>query len=260
MRFLFLGDVVGQPGLNLVRKAVPLLRQREHLDVILANAENTSNGTGLAPRDYKLLRAAGVDGLTMGDHIYKKYELADTLRDEREPICKPANYPAEAPGRDHVVIMVNGIRVLLVSLLGRTFLRPVDCPFAAVDRVLKQVKADVTIVDMHAEATADKYLMFHHLMGRVAAVLGTHTHVPTADEQIRNGTAFQCDVGMCGPFDSILGRRVDRVLQTAINFTPASFDVASGDVRLSGVIVDVDSRTGKATSIERVCYRETEFG
>lgn len=260
MHFLFLGDVVGQPGLNLVRKAVPLLRQREQLDCVLVNAENTTNGSGLAPRDYKHLRAAGVDGLTMGDHIYKKYELVDILKDEREPICKPANYPMDSPGRDHVVIEIRGVRVLLISLLGRTFLRPVDCPFAAVDRVLKNVKADVIIVDMHAEATADKYLMFHHLQGRVSAVLGTHTHVPTADEQLRNGTAFQCDVGMCGPFDSILGRRVDRVLQTAITFTPSAFDVATGDVRLSGVIVDVDVSNGKATEIRRVCYREAEFG
>jgi 2',3'-cyclic-nucleotide 2'-phosphodiesterase len=256
MRFLFLGDIVGQPGLNLVRKAVPMLRQRERLDLVVANAENTTNGSGLAPRDYKLLRAAGVDAITMGDHIYKKYELADTLRDEHEPICKPANYPVDAPGREHVLLEVNGLRVLVVSLLGRTFTRPVDCPFAAVDRVLKQVPADITIIDMHAEATADKYLMFHHTMGRVTAVLGTHTHIPTADEQVRNGTAFQCDVGMCGPYDSILGRRVDRVLQTAIQFVPTSFDVAVNDVRLSGVIVDVDDQTGKAFGIERLTHRD----
>ncbi|MEO2092171.1 MAG: YmdB family metallophosphoesterase, partial [Gemmataceae bacterium] len=140
------------------------------------------------------------------------------------------------------------------TVLGRTFMRAVDCPFAAVDRVLEQLKgkADVVVVDAHAEATADKYLLLHHLKGRVTAVLGTHTHVQTADEHVRDGTAFICDAGMTGPFDSILGRRVDRVLATAVTFVPQPFDVATGDVRLAGVIVDVDPATGKATAIKRV--------
>jgi calcineurin-like phosphoesterase len=140
-------------------------------------------------------------------------------------------------------------------------MKPVDCPFTAIDRVLATLSSDVKIiiVDIHAEATADKYLMAHHLKGRVTAVLGTHTHVPTADEQILSGTAFQCDVGMCGPYDGILGRRADRVLPTAITFTPHPFDVATGDVRLSGSIVEADDATGKATGIRRVMWKEAEF-
>jgi len=258
MRLLFLGDIVGTPGLALVRKAVPWLRRVEQLDGVIANAENCTNGSGLNPRDYKLLRAAGVDAITLGDHVYKKFELVDILRDPREVVCKPANYPPDAPGRDYVAFECAGVSVAVVSLLGRTYLKPVDCPFLAADRVLAQVQAKVIVVDMHAEATADKYLMLHHLKGRVSAVLGTHTHVATADEHIRDGTAFQCDVGMCGPYESILGRRIDRVLHTAITFTPAMFDVATDDVRLSGAILDIDDFTGRAQTIRRVQFREAE--
>lgn len=262
MRILFLGDIVGQPGVAIVKKAVPLLRERERLDVVIANAENAAGGSGLTPSLYRQLRAAGVDAITLGDHIYKKFEISEVLEAPSEPVCKPANYPPTAPGRDHILFTVAGTRIAVISLLGRTFLRPVDCPFAAVDRVLAAIagKADVILVDMHAEATADKYLMAHHLTGRVAAVLGTHTHVATADEQIfAGGTAFQCDVGMTGPHAGILGREVDRVLTTAISFVPTSFDVAKDDVRLSGAIVEVDPATGKASAIQRVMWREADL-
>jgi hypothetical protein len=253
VRLLFIGDVVGAPGVQAVRTLVPHLRRTERLACVIANAENATNGSGLHPRDYRQLRTAGVDAITLGDHIYKKLEVTDVLTAD-EPVCKPANYPPTAPGREFVVVRAGEARVGVVSLMGRTFMKPVDCPFLAADRVLAALKgqADVIVVDVHAEATADKYLLFHHLKGRVAAVLGTHTHVQTADEQVKDGTAFVCDVGMTGPFDSILGRRIDRVLSTAIDAVPTMFDVATGDVRLSGAIVDVDPTTGKATAIKRV--------
>jgi metallophosphoesterase (TIGR00282 family) len=259
VRFLFLGDIVGAPGVAAVRKLLPGIRKAEGLSFVVANGENATNGSGLSPKDYRQLRMAGIDAVTLGDHIYKKQEIAEVMANPLEPICKPANFPAEAPGRDHVALTVNGVSVVVISLLGRTYMRSVDCPFAAVDRVLKSLPAGprVVLVDIHAEATADKYLMAHHLKGRVTAVLGTHTHVPTADEQIlAGGTAFQCDVGMCGPYDSVLGRRIDRVLSTAITFIPSSFDVATGDVRLSGTIVDVDPATGQATGIRRMQWRD----
>lgn len=246
-----------------VKSAVPFLRSTESIDLVVANAENATNGSGLVPRDYRHLRAAGIDAMTLGDHVYRKFEIADTLANPAEPICKPANYPASAPGKDHVFLMTaGGVGVAVISLLGRTFMRPVDCPFAAVDRVLAAIseKARVVLVDVHAEATADKYLLAHHLRGRVSAVLGTHTHVPTADEQILPGsTAFVCDVGMTGPYDSVLGRRVDRVLHTTLTFEPTSFEVATGDVRLGGAIVEVDPETGKATGIRRVMVRESDL-
>lgn len=258
MRLLFIGDVVGAPGVSAIRTLVPQLRRAERLDAVIANAENTSNGSGLTPKDYRQLRAAGVDAITLGDHTYRKVEVVDILHHPNEPICKPANYPASAPGREYALAVVGGVRVAVVSLLGRTYMKPVDCPFTAADRVLNHLRgqADVIVVDMHAEATADKYLMLHHLKGRVAAVFGTHTHVQTADEQILNGTAFVCDVGMTGPFESVLGRRVDRLLSTALDFVPTMFDVATGDVRLSGAIVDVDPKSGRATAIKRVMVKD----
>src|SRR5262245_7957628 len=190
MRVLFLGDIVGSPGLALVRRAVPLLRASERLDLVVVNAENAANGAGLTPGQYRQLRAAGVDAVTLGDHVYKKLDIERVLTNPDEPAVKPANFPPSAPGRDHAVVTAaDGTRVAVVSLLGRTYMRPVDCPFAAADRVLASLagKADAVVVDVHAEATADKYLLAHHLKGRVAAVIGTHTHVPTADEQVLPG-------------------------------------------------------------------------
>jgi metallophosphoesterase (TIGR00282 family) len=261
MRVLFVGDVVGSPGLELLKKGLASLKRDEALDLIIVNAENASHGSGLTPRDYRHVRAAGADVVTLGDHIYKKQEITDILAAGTEPICKPANFPRSAPGRDFILVEKAGVTVAVISLLGRTYMRPVDCPYEAVDRVLAEIgtQARVILIDIHAEATADKYLLLHHVKGRVSAVFGTHTHVQTADEQILpEGTAFLCDAGMTGPYESVLGRRVDRVLRTATTFLPSSFDVATGDVRLAGVIVDIEESTGKATAIRRVMLREAD--
>jgi metallophosphoesterase (TIGR00282 family) len=258
MRLLFLGDIVGQPGVSLIKRALPVVRAHEALDLVIANAENVTGGSGLTPRSYRELRQAGIDLVTMGDHVYKRLEILSTLGND-DRICRPANYPTVAPGRDYVVASArDGTPVAAFCLQGRTYMRPVDCPFQAADRVLAALPPEVRciLVDMHAEATADKYLMLHHLKGRVSAVLGTHTHVPTADEHIRDGTAFLCDVGMTGPHDSILGRRIDRVLSTTITFLPSSFEVALGDPRLNGALVDVDPATGHAQAIRRYTLDE----
>jgi metallophosphoesterase (TIGR00282 family) len=259
MRILFLGDIVGQPGVGLVKKALPAVIAAEQLDLVIANAENASGGSGIAPSTYRQLRQAGIDLVTLGDHIYKKQDIISVLEQD-DRICKPANFPADAPGREYVLATGrDGTQVAVLSLLGRTYMRPVDCPFRAADRVLQKLEGQVRciIVDMHAEATADKYLMGHHLKGRVSAVLGTHTHVPTADEQILPpGTAFISDVGMTGPYDSILGRRIDRVLSTAVTFVPSAFDVATGDPRLAGAVVDIDPATGRAQQIRRFMLDE----
>jgi metallophosphoesterase (TIGR00282 family) len=262
MRLLFIGDIVGTPGVNMVRKALPVVLVREKIDIVVANAENAANGSGLTAKLYRRLRDAGVDLVTLGDHIYQKVEIVSTLeKDER--LCRPANFPPEAPGRDLArAVARDGTPVAVFSVLGRTFMRASDCPFRAADRVLASLRAEadpprVVVVDVHAEATADKYLLGHHLKGRVSAVLGTHTHVPTADEQIlAGGTAFISDVGMTGPYDSILGRRIDRVLTTTITFLPTAFDVAEGDPRLGGAIVEVDPATGQATGIRRIMLDE----
>ncbi len=259
MRILFIGDIVGTVGVNFVKRVLPVLIPRERIDLVIANAENAAGGSGLTEPLYKRLRAAGVDLVTLGDHIYKKQEIIPTLEQE-ERICKPANFPPDAPGREFALASArDGTPVAAFCVLGRTFMRSVDCPFRAADRVLKDLegKARVVVVDAHAEATADKYLLGHHLKGRVSAVLGTHTHVPTADEQIlEGGTAFISDVGMTGPYDSVLGRRIDRVLLTTVTFIPRAFDVATGDPRLGGAIVEVDPTTGRAESIRRVMIDE----
>ncbi len=259
MRILFIGDVVGQVGVGVLQAALPALIARERLDLVIANAENAAGGSGLTPKIYRKIREAGVDLVTLGDHIYKRQEIITTLQED-DHICKPANFPSDAPGREFILAAArDGTPIAAFCLLGRTFMRPVDCPFRAADRVLERLGggASCIIVDMHAEATGDKYLMGHYLKGRVSAVLGTHTHVPTADEQILGGgTAFISDVGMTGPYDSILGRRIDRVLPTTLSFVPSRYEVATGDPRLAGAIVDMDSSTGRATAIRRVMVNE----
>ena len=261
MRILLIGDIVGKPGRQIVASAVRGLVEQHRLDLVIANAENAAGGSGLTPAIYQELIGAGVDAITLGDHIYRRAEIADTLN-SKPNIVKPANFPPRAPGRDLAVVQArNGTSVAVISLLGRVFRRPVDCPWQAADRVLASLPKGVStvVVDFHAEATSDKQLMGRYLDGRVSAVLGTHTHVPTADEQILpGGTAFQCDVGMTGPHDSILGRRVDRVLETTLSFNPTHFEVATGDIRLSGSIVDVDLTTGRATGIQRLQVTKAE--
>lgn len=258
MRILFLGDVVGRPGCLAITGHLPAIRKERSIDFVVANAENAADGSGLTVRQFKSLVDAGVDALTMGDHIYRKLELKPLLLSDPR-IVKPANFPADAPGRPWTVIQTaGGIGVAVISLMGRVFMRPVDCPFAAADRVLGELPSDckVRIVDVHAEATSDKQTIARYLDGRVSAVLGTHTHVPTADAQIlAGGTAYQTDVGMTGPYDSVIGRDVDRVTMTTITFEPIHFHVATGDVRLCGAIVDVDPETGLSTSIERFEHR-----
>ncbi len=262
MRILLIGDIVGKPGRQVVVRALKGLIACEGLDLVVANAENAAGGSGLTPAIYHELRSAGVDAITMGDHIYRHSEIEPILR-SRDDIVKPANFPADAPGHEVAIVAArNGVRVAVVSLLGRVFMRPVDCPFQAADRVLASLPDDVRVrlVDFHAEATSDKQLMGRYLDGRVSAVLGTHTHVATADEQILpGGTAFQCDVGMTGPHESILGRRIDRVMETTLTFNPTPFDVATGDVRLNGSIVELDAAIGRATAIRRLTVRMADL-
>lgn len=229
---------------------------------MVANGENSAGGTGLTPENFRELIRAKVDCITLGDHIYRRKQISEVLENDHR-IVKPANYPPEAPGKTWTVVeSAGGTPVAVISLMGRVFMKPVDCPWAAVDRVLGEIPSEVKIilVDFHAEATSDKQIMGRHLDGRVSSVLGTHTHVPTADEQIfPHGTAFQCDIGMTGPYESILGRRIDRVTLTTRTFYPTQFDVAERDVRLMGTIVDIDEKSGRATGIHRLCVTEAEI-
>ncbi|MEM9351657.1 MAG: TIGR00282 family metallophosphoesterase [Planctomycetota bacterium] len=262
MRLLFIGDIVGKPGRDIVVKAAPRLRAALGLDLIVANAENAAGGSGLTPAIYRDLIDAGVDAVTLGDHVYRRKEIYPILRNE-ERIVRPANLPPEAVGSEWAVVEArDGTRVAVFCLLGQLFMKPMDNPWRAADRVLAQLPTDVSVrfLDFHVEATSEAQLMGRYLEGRVSAVLGTHTHVATADERVlEGGTAFQCDVGMTGPHDSILGRRVDRVMETQLTAHPTQFEVATGDVQLCGAIVDIDPASGRALAIERVRYSAEEI-
>lgn len=262
MRLLFIGDIVGSPGRKIVTRSVPGLIARHSLDLVIANAENAAGGSGLTPQIHQQLCRAGIDAITLGDHVFRRKEIYDTL-DHADNIVRPANLPEEAHGRQWTVVTArDGTCVGVCCLLGQLFMKPIDSPWRAADRVLAAMPSDVRVrfVDFHVEATSEAQLMGRYLDGRVAAVLGTHTHVPTADECILpGGTAFQCDVGMTGPHDSILGRRIDRVMETLLTSHPTQFDVADGDNRLNGTLVEIDPQTGLARSIERICVCEGDL-
>jgi metallophosphoesterase (TIGR00282 family) len=262
VRILFIGDIVGKPGRDIVCRAVKGLVVKFKLDLVIANAENAAGGSGLTPAIYRELIRAGVDAITLGDHVYRRKEIYSVLESESN-IVKPANLPPESVGRDWCVVKArNGESVGIACLLGQLFMKPIDNPWHAVDRVLAAMPSDVRIrvIDFHAEATSDMQIMGRYLDGRATAVLGTHTHVPTADECILpSGTAFQCDVGMTGPFESIIGRRIDRVMETTLTGRPTEFDVATEDIRLCGTIITADLQTGRATAIERLCVMEADL-
>lgn len=254
MRFMHLGDIVGKPARDLIRQRLKTVRQELNLEFVTANAENSAAGSGINHAIYNELINAGIDCITMGDHTFKRKEAIAVL-ESCPRIIRPGNYPAEAPGKGFVVFEIGmGARAAVVNLQGRVFMQPIDCPFHAADRILRQLPKDVKVilVDFHAEATSDMQIMGRYLDGRVTAVLGTHTHVVTADEQIYpGGTAFQCDVGMCGAMKSIIGRKIECVTEATLTGRPVAYDVADEDVRLHGTIVDFNPLTGRAEAVER---------
>jgi metallophosphoesterase (TIGR00282 family) len=262
MRILFIGDVVGEPGRKIAMRGVPILRRQWSLDLVIANPENAAGGSGITARCHSQLAQAGVDAFTMGDHVYRHKDVMD-LFSKRPPLCRPANFPPEAPGPDHIVVETkSGERIAAFSVLGRLFMKPVDCPFRAADRILSQLDRDVKVVlvDVHAEATSEKQALMRHLVGRVSAVFGTHTHVPTADAAVfPPGTAYCTDVGMTGPYEGVIGRDWKKVLHTMLTQEPVFFDVAKADARLSAALFDVDPVTGRATSCKLVHLTEADF-
>lgn len=264
LRLLCVGDVVGSPGRRVLAEALPILIERHSVDCTIVNAENAASGSGLTPALYKKVIDAGANLVTLGDHVYRRKEIIQTL-ETYDNIVKPANLPATAPGREYAVYETNsGHAVAVVSVLGRLFMKlPTNCPFATADRVIRSLPADIKIivVDVHAEATSEKVALGWHLDGKVSCVFGTHTHVPTSDERVLSkGTAYITDLGMTGPYDSVLGRLKERVIGTMISGVPSPFDVARDDVRLHGILVELDPRTGRATSIERVRYDSQTSG
>jgi metallophosphoesterase (TIGR00282 family) len=255
MRVLVLGDIMGRPARRAVRDLVPSLIEKEEIDLVVANAENSAGGMGVDLKSAKELLSAGVQVLTSGNHIWKKKEIYPFL-DEQESLIRPANYPAGAPGKGWCVWQHGGFRALVINLQGRVFMpNHVDDPFRCVDEILKKQgsQSPVVIVDMHAEATSEKCAMGWYLDGRASIVFGTHTHVQTADERILpGGTAYITDLGMCGPFDSVIGMEKDTVIRGFITQLPRQFEVAQDNVVLQGVIADIDDENGRALAIRRL--------
>jgi len=255
LKILCIGDVVGRPGRNVLANHLQDLIRQRSIDFVVCNAENAAGGSGLTPQIFKKLLRYGVDVVTLGDHVYRKRDIVQVMDSER--IVRPANLSAAAAGRTWTVVSTRDgqQRVAVACLLGQMFMGSNDSPWATIDKVLDQIDqtVKVRVVDFHAEASSEKIAMGWHLNGRVSIVFGTHTHIPTADARILDGgTAFISDVGMTGPYDSVLGRRKDRVLKSLRTSMPERFEVASGDPRLSAILVEVDPQTGRANSIERV--------
>lgn len=258
IRVLFVGDIMGGPGRRSVAAHLEALVDRERIDFVVANVENAAGGFGLTAAVLQELEELPVDVWTSGNHVWDKKEGVPLL-DAHPALLRPANYPDGNPGRGWCIEeTAGGVPVAVVNLQGQALMAPIDNPFRVADRVLDEIRSErddvrVIVVDMHAEATSEKQAMGWYLDGRVTAVLGTHTHVPTADERVLpGGTAFQTDVGMTGPYESVIGMRPEKVLERFLYNTPRPFEPAKRDLQLRGAIVDADEATGSALAIERV--------
>jgi len=255
MNILFIGDIVGSPGREAVRELLPELQKEYKLDFVIANAENAAGGSGITPKIAQELFEAGVNVLTSGDHIWKKREIFEII-DKEERILRPLNFPAGVPGRGACLFKAkSGSKIGVVNVQGRVFMEALECPFKtareAIEALSKETK--IIIVDIHAEATSEKVALGWYLDGKASSVLGTHTHIQTADERILpGGCAYITDVGMTGPLDSVIGRRIEDVLERFITCVPTRFEVAKDNIQLQGVAVDIDENTGKARSILRI--------
>jgi len=254
-KILFLGDIVGRPGRSFVNERLPELREELGVDIVIAQGENAAGGAGITAKIADELCAAGVDAITLGDHTWDQKHFENEIG-ALEKVCRPANLPAMNPGRTHLVVERNGFRLGLFTVLGRNYIamKTDECPFKCADRLLAELRAEchAVFVEAHMEATSEKVALGWHLDGRAAAVVGTHTHVPTADGRVLpGGTAYLTDAGMCGPYASVLGRDVGEVVATFMDGMKRRFPVAEEDVRLCGCLIGVDAATGLATEFER---------
>ncbi len=255
-KILFLGDVVGAPGRKFLFEKLPALRAETRADFIVVNGENAAAGSGINASIAREFVAAGADAVTLGDHVWDQRGF-DAELPRLEKICRPANLPEGNPGADHLVLAApDGFRLLVFTVLGQTFIHTkTTCPFRCADAMLTRLAGtfDAAFVEVHAEATSEKIALGRHLDGRAAAVVGTHTHVATADEQILPaGTAFQTDAGMCGPHDGVIGRMTDAVLGRFLDGRPRRFEIAEGDVQLNGCLISYDETQKRAIAVERV--------
>jgi 2',3'-cyclic-nucleotide 2'-phosphodiesterase len=255
VKLLFIGDIIGKPGREALSRELHRIVDRHRVDLVIANGENAAGGFGLTAETAQELFKCGVQMLTSGNHIWDKKDALEYIKRE-ERIVRPANYPEGTPGRGATVVKTpGGVKIGILNLEGRVFMNNLDCPFRCADREVAKLKEETPIifVDFHAEATSEKVSLGWHLDGRVSAVIGTHTHVQTADERILTaGTAYMTDAGMTGSFDSVIGVRKEDAIEKFITQRPAKFEVAKKDIRINGVVIEVDEKSGLALSIERI--------
>lgn len=257
MRILMIGDIIGRPGRMALEELLPGLREEHRPDLVIANVENAAAGFGITASVGREILDAGVQIMTSGNHLWDKKGSEEYI-DSETRLVRPANYPPATAGRRYAITEVGDIRVGVLCLQGRVFMPPLDCPFRELDRLLEELEdeADLFVLDFHGEATSEKQAMGRYADGRVSVVVGTHTHVPTADERIlAGGTAYQTDLGMTGPFDSVIGMDDEAVLKRFLTGMPSRFEVAQHDVRLSGLVVEIDEWSGQATEVQRVQAR-----
>ncbi|MFH0771218.1 MAG: TIGR00282 family metallophosphoesterase [Candidatus Omnitrophota bacterium] len=270
MNILVIGDIVGNPGRQAVKTLLPKIKHREFVDFTVANAENAAGGSGLTPSIAMELLEMGIDVLTNGDHIWDRKEILEVI-DKEQRILRPLNYPEGSPGNGSIILSVqqsrrssqeNGVshsavgnKVGVINLVGRVFMQAVECPFRAAMKQINEMRGEtpVIVVDIHAEATSEKLALCYYLDGLVTAVCGTHTHIQTADERIfPKSAAYITDLGMTGPFDSVLGRRPEQIIRRFITGLPARFEMADSNIQLQGVVINCDDKTGRANSIKRI--------
>jgi metallophosphoesterase (TIGR00282 family) len=261
LKILFLGDIVGQPGRKTVRKLLPKIKAECGIDFVIANGENSAGGLGITPKIINTLTESGIDALTSGNHVWKRKEIFEVL-DDTNLLTRPANYPAAAPGHGYNIYNVmgnaGGNSIAVVNIQGRVFLENIDCPFAAMDKILAELtggagKKNIIIVDLHAEATAEKIAMGWYLDGKVSALIGTHTHVQTSDAAVlAEGTAYITDAGMTGSKAGVIGVEKEVILKKFLTGLPFKFKVAKEQLYLEGVIIDIDNQSLKAKSIKTI--------
>ncbi|HET7658465.1 MAG TPA: TIGR00282 family metallophosphoesterase [Bacillales bacterium] len=260
MKVLFIGDVVGRTGREMVADYLPKLKQKYKPTLTIVNGENAASGKGINEKIYRQLLDSGAEVITMGNHTWDKKEIFEFI-DDAEKLVRPANYPEGTPGQGMVFIKHNQVEAAVINMQGRTFLPPLESPFEKADELIEIAKKRTSIifVDFHAEATSEKLAMGWYLDGKVSAVVGTHTHVQTADNRVLpNGTAFLTDVGMTGPYDGIIGMDRDAVMRRFLTHMPVRFEVATGRGQLSGALIDIDEKTGKARSINRIMINDDQ--
>lgn len=259
MDILFVGDVVGSPGRDMIKEYVPRLKRKYHPQITIVNGENSAAGRGITEPIYKSFLEAGANAITLGNHAWDNKMIFEFI-DEAKYLVRPANFPEGTPGKGLIFVRINDIEVAVINLQGRTFMPPLECPFKKADELIAEAKkrTNMIFVDFHAEATSEMQAMGWYLDGRVTAVIGTHTHVPTADERILpKGTAYMTDVGMTGPYDAILGMNRDAVLQKFLTALPVRFEVTKeGRTQLSACLISVDKQTGLAKKIQTILIND----